>query len=281
MAGVLMVEAEAEEDEENNEKDNPVVHIPPSLNQLCVPHKWQPISLDCLFAKTAKESLCARRASLSLYSKIEIICPLPLQLSGLALRVSVEGFFVVARNNTDFNCDLYWYFTSVELRQYMPLAVRKRWDTADVGVRLEAFVVAGCDTMNLLRTAPQKAAHAKGEIQDKIGEMLVEITGDPKAKMAYVHYEEDVVHNDLTTSLPVLRTLLNAIKSGTCKFVRLTPIKLKARKVQYEADIAEGKITGKQHNPRSDIGRKRKRVDEEEEEGDDELEDQAPLPLAT
>ncbi|KAJ7765983.1 hypothetical protein B0H14DRAFT_2243626, partial [Mycena olivaceomarginata] len=66
-------------------------------------------------------------------------------LSGLALRVGVEGFFVIVRSNTDFNSDPYWFFTSAELRHYMPLAIRKRWDTAEVGVKLEAFSVAGCD----------------------------------------------------------------------------------------------------------------------------------------
>ncbi|KAJ7865581.1 hypothetical protein B0H14DRAFT_2347875 [Mycena olivaceomarginata] len=69
-------------------------------------------------------------------------------LSGLALRVGVEGFFVIVRSNTDFNSDPYWFFTSAELRHYMPLAIRKRWDTAEVGVKLEAFSVAGCDAMS-------------------------------------------------------------------------------------------------------------------------------------
>jgi hypothetical protein len=66
----------------------------------------------------------------------------------IALRVSVEGMFVVVRNNSDFNVDPYWYFTSDELRHYMPLAVRKHWDTADVEVKLEAFALAGCDSMS-------------------------------------------------------------------------------------------------------------------------------------
>ncbi|KAJ7460530.1 hypothetical protein B0H11DRAFT_1688903, partial [Mycena galericulata] len=94
--------------------------------------------------------------------------------------------------------------------------------------------------------------------------------------MAYVNHQEDVIHRygvelvgwtpekfcnpiELTTSLPVLRKLLNAIKDGTCKFVRLTAAEVKARKAKYEEDIAAGRITGKQRNPRSDIGKKRKR----------------------
>ncbi|KAJ6565150.1 hypothetical protein DFH09DRAFT_875236, partial [Mycena vulgaris] len=66
-------------------------------------------------------------------------------LQALAYRVGVEGFFVVVRNSTDFHMPPYWYFTSPELERYMPLAVRKRWDTGEVGARIEAFSVAGCD----------------------------------------------------------------------------------------------------------------------------------------
>jgi hypothetical protein len=110
--------------------------------------------------------------------------------------------------------------------------------------------------------------------------------------MAYVH-KEDVIFkygvelvgwtpdkwcnpSELTTSLPVLRTLLNAIKDGTCKFVRIPPAELKARKAKYEQDLAAGLITGKQRKRRSDIGQKRKRAaadDGEEDESDNEHND--------
>ncbi|KAJ7801970.1 hypothetical protein B0H14DRAFT_2614847 [Mycena olivaceomarginata] len=205
------------------------------------------------------------------------------------LRVGVEGFFVVVRSNTDFNCEPYWFFTSNELKRYLPLAIRKRWDTAEVGVKLEAFALASCDTINLLRTAPQKAAHAKAEIRDGMDEKLVAITGDPNARMAYVNYEEDVVFkygvefigwtpdkwcnpSNLTSSLPVLRTLVNAIKNDQAKFVRLTPKQLKARREKYDEDIAAGRITGKQRNPRSDRDKKCKRAfGNKGDEGDEEL----------
>ncbi|KAJ7691230.1 hypothetical protein B0H14DRAFT_2652099 [Mycena olivaceomarginata] len=173
--------------------------------------------------------------------------------------------FVVVHNNSDFNVDPYWYFTSDELRHYMPLAVRKCWDTADVEVKLEAFALAGCDSMT-----PQKAAHAKGEIRDRINAKLVDITGNPNTQMAYVNYEEDIVHkygvemvgwtpdkwcnpSDLSSSLPLLHTLLNAIKADTCMFGWIAPATLCTRKEKYDADIAAGRIIGKQRNHRSDI----------------------------
>jgi hypothetical protein len=95
--------------------------------------------------------------------------------------------------------------------------------------------------------------------------------------MQYVNYKEDIEHrygieligwtpdkwcnpSKLTSSLPVLRTLLNALKSDECKFVAIPDTVLKARKAAYEADIAAGRIEGKHRNPRSDIGKKRSRA---------------------
>jgi hypothetical protein len=61
-------------------------------------------------------------------------------------------------------------------------------------------------------------------------------------------------------SIPVLCTLLNALKSDECKFVAIPDTVLKARKAAYEADIAAGRIEGKHRNPRSDNGKKRSRA---------------------
>jgi hypothetical protein len=71
-----------------------------------------------------------------------------LQIEGLSYRVGIQGFFCIVRDNPDFFMGPQWYFTSDALRQYMPLAVRRKWDTSDVGTRLEAFALAGCDTMS-------------------------------------------------------------------------------------------------------------------------------------
>ena len=110
-----------------------------------------------------------------------------------------------------------------------------------------------------MRTSKQKADHMKREIREKISEMLgasltlllsdttnmslrpfiVEITGNPNAVMQYVNYEEAIIQrygielkgwtydnfvnpSELSTSLPSLQKLLNAINTGDCKFVKLT-----------------------------------------------------------
>ncbi|KAJ7269468.1 hypothetical protein C8J57DRAFT_1066654, partial [Mycena rebaudengoi] len=67
---------------------------------------------------------------------------------GLSYRVGIEGFFCIVRNSPDFFMAPQWYFTSKELEWYMPIAVHRRWDTGETGTRLEAFAIAGCDTMS-------------------------------------------------------------------------------------------------------------------------------------
>ncbi|KAJ7175578.1 hypothetical protein C8R46DRAFT_891064 [Mycena filopes] len=67
---------------------------------------------------------------------------------GLTQRIGVEGFFCVVRNNVEFKAAPEWYFTSKELETYMEIATRKRWVTGEVGMKLEAFAIAGCDTVS-------------------------------------------------------------------------------------------------------------------------------------
>jgi hypothetical protein len=68
-----------------------------------------------------------------------------LKLNGLNKRVGVEGFFCVVRSATNFHIAPQWYFTSTELRDYMQFAVRRQWDLGEVGAKIEAFAIAGCD----------------------------------------------------------------------------------------------------------------------------------------
>ena len=69
-------------------------------------------------------------------------------MTGLNLRVGVEGFFCIVRNMPEYHMRPHWYFSSQELEQYMQVAVWKKWDTSEVGTRLEAFAVAGCSVVS-------------------------------------------------------------------------------------------------------------------------------------
>ncbi|KAJ6521708.1 hypothetical protein B0H19DRAFT_1043656 [Mycena capillaripes] len=66
-------------------------------------------------------------------------------LSALSQRAGVKAFFCIVRNNVQFKMEPEWYFTSRELEQYMEIATRKKWVTGEVGMKLEAFAIAGCD----------------------------------------------------------------------------------------------------------------------------------------
>ncbi|KAJ7732774.1 hypothetical protein DFH07DRAFT_696399, partial [Mycena maculata] len=77
-----------------------------------------------------------------------IVRNIKLLMVGLGTRVGVEGFFCIVRNSTDFHIQPQWFFTSRELEQYMPIATRRKWSTVEVGTKVEAFCVAGCDVVN-------------------------------------------------------------------------------------------------------------------------------------
>jgi hypothetical protein len=71
-------------------------------------------------------------------------------MTGLTYRVGVEGFFCIVRNSPEYHMKPYWYFTSPALEDYMKIAVCRRWDTSEVGTKIEAFAVAGCDVVSEL-----------------------------------------------------------------------------------------------------------------------------------
>ncbi|KAJ6456853.1 hypothetical protein C8R45DRAFT_844596 [Mycena sanguinolenta] len=76
---------------------------------------------------------------------------------GLSYRVGIEGFFCIVRNTPDFFMGPQWYFTSDAFRQYMPLAVRRKWDIYIIKSLTE-----------LLRTNSQKISFLKADIRDRI-----------------------------------------------------------------------------------------------------------------
>jgi hypothetical protein len=112
--------------------------------------------------------------------------------------------------------------------------------------------------------------------------------------MKYVDYEELVVikygiklqgwtfdkfacPSSLSTSLPGLRKLLNAINNGECKFVKLSPLEVKKLREEREKQIEDGAITVKARKTRKDLGTKRPRtkgkkkaaeVDNDSDDGD-------------
>ena len=81
-------------------------------------------------------------------------------------------------------------------------------------------------------------------------------------------YEKLVNPSELSTSLPGLRTLLEAINTGSCKFIKLTQDQLKQRREEHQKAIEDGSLPApKTRKPRKDRGTKRKRTDDDKENG--------------
>lgn len=150
----------------------------------------------------------------------------------------------------------------------------------------------------MLRTSKAKSDYIKGQIRDSIIDMLgkfmyrirlfinspnlVKITGNTNAKMQYLKYHQEIVMrysvmlvgwshptfanpSDLSTSLVPLQTLLDDIKSGKCKFVKLTAAERKAEDDKYHKKVQNGEIVLAERAIRKDKGTKRKRADSEAE----------------
>ena len=92
------------------------------------------------------------------------------------------------RNTPTYHIQPQWFFTCDGLEKYMKIATKK-WSTHDVGTKVEAFAIAGCDPISkyiqpsshdlihiyyadLLTSSKKKADHLKAEIRNKITEML-------------------------------------------------------------------------------------------------------------
>ncbi|KAF7292671.1 hypothetical protein MIND_01165300 [Mycena indigotica] len=206
-------------------------------------------------------------------------------ITALARRVGLDAFFCLFRNNPDFAMEPYWWFSNKAVEEYMPIATRKTWNTGEVGFKLEAFAIAGCDALNLLRTSKQKSDWLKAEIRILIKEKLVAITGNPDAEIAYRWFEEDVVQrydividgwcgipfdnpSAASTSLAKLRETVDGLRSGTIVFRKLTLAEAAERRKKWEADVAAGLVSAKSQKERSDKGVPRKRKHAEMAEGE-------------
>jgi hypothetical protein len=125
----------------------------------------------------------------------------------------------------------------------------------------------------------------------------VEITGNERAVMQYVNHDELIQKYGvelqgwtfekfvnpslLSTSLPGLRRLLDAINNKDCKFIKLSPLEVKKRREELQKKQNEGIVPVKTRKPRKDRGTKRPRskgkkqaVELEGDDDDDEEQDE-------
>jgi hypothetical protein len=127
--------------------------------------------------------------------------------------------------------------------------------------------------------------------------LIVEVSKVPDVRLSWTWWEEDVVQrygvvldgwtagrtpgdnptdpSNLSTSQTVIRTLLEAIRTGACVFRKLGTVEAAERKAKWDADVAAGQKIAKHRAPRCDAGHARKRgrdEDEGQEEENDEHE---------
>ncbi|KAH9918798.1 uncharacterized protein B0H18DRAFT_1122874 [Fomitopsis serialis] len=201
--------------------------------------------------------LSARSRLLDFNATVNLIICL---FKGLKARVGVEGFFCLVRSSTKYNVSPHLWFSSAQLGKYLRLNI-KGFDLEKIGLLAEAFVVAGCDWMTFLHTSKDQANFLKTDIRDMVHTALVNITGNPKIIMNYKSFEHEIVikygidiegwtpgkdrfinPSDLSDSLPLLRTLHEALESGTCKFIRLSAEQVSARRKAYDARVNAGEV---------------------------------------
>ncbi|KAK1217087.1 hypothetical protein PQX77_020271 [Marasmius sp. AFHP31] len=201
---------------------------------------------------------------------------------GLQNRIGVDVVLLVVRNRTDGVMDSYWYFSRQEIAEYMPIAIKPKWNLETVGAKVEAFCVAGCDTSKLYRTSGARARALKQEIRALLTANLAEVSGRPNPK---VHYEDIdqmltrkegiVIENwpypqfrnlsNISTALPPLFELRDKIRSGHIHFRKMS-------KEEHEQWIENEDKGPKARKPRCDAGVKRKKGDHDlDEDEDDEM----------
>ena len=90
-------------------------------------------------------------------------------------------------------------------------------------------------------------------------------------------YEKFVNPSELSTLLPGLQQLLDAINNGSCKFIKLSPLQLIERHQALQKSISDGSVPAPQgRKPCKDRGTKR--TMENESSGGSDVENQQPKP---
>jgi len=113
------------------------------------------------------------------------------------------------------------------------------------------------------------------------------ITRISKITMHYVKYEDAIVQRHSVkligwtcsrfinpadiNSVPEIRVLRDALRSGACRWIRISPQELQHHTAEVDAWHQQGEVIGKKRKERSDKGTKRKRrttTDENNQDGE-------------
>ncbi|TFY50860.1 hypothetical protein EVJ58_g10858, partial [Rhodofomes roseus] len=182
----------------------------------------------------------------------------------LKIMCGIDAVSLIVQNEATFHFNPMWFYTDQAIRGFLAM-YKKGGMKRESGQWSRALYWHSA----IFATSKLKAKQLKVQIQDKLHELLVAITKDSKAQMQYKNFERDivVVHgidikgwthpkwdspSKLSTSLPPLQTLLDALNSGTCHFFCLSPEELTKRKAVYHCRVESGEVAPQK--TRSDAG---------------------------
>ncbi|KAL0567612.1 hypothetical protein V5O48_014377 [Marasmius crinis-equi] len=214
-------------------------------------------------------------------------------LQALKLGVSIEAMVLMTRNRLEAFMKPKWFMTDPHIHGFMKFLLRG-WDPAFVGIRFEAFAVAGCDVIKVLKSQKDQAEQLKKWTVELVQIALDEACGTKNQKMHYVDFDKQITVNHKLViegwpkgiifqcpssfggSLEPLYWVYNAWQDGVICFRKLSDAEFREWEEKRAADIESGEVVVKQRKKRSDAGvsRKGKGKQPPAEDEEEDVEDQ-------
>ncbi|KAJ8092021.1 hypothetical protein AAF712_009492 [Marasmius tenuissimus] len=234
-------------------------------------------------------------------------------LQGMKTRVGTEAVVLVVKNRPEDFMLPKWIVTDKRLMEYLQILVRG-WNPVFIGQKVEAFAVAGCDIARVCKNQKEHAELLKKSITRLVQDALDEACSGTNVAMQYERFDTSitarygVVIEGWPSELPFQKAgafhgdvnkliqVNEAWKSGAARFRKLTAEEFSAWKTARAQGLEDGSIKPKERKKRSDAGTKKgsrkgkettwdgdsdesdKEDPEEEEGGNDEAEQESPIP---
>ncbi|KAG2032716.1 hypothetical protein BDR03DRAFT_835929, partial [Suillus americanus] len=160
------------------------------------------------------------------------------ELDALKQRVGVEAIVFMVRGVSDFAMAPKAFFSSAAAEQFVRLYLRK--DIAQLATEFESTILANGVILSLLL------------VSLALTQFTGELTGDAKASVEFMHYEDCVVQrylvklvgwnhpqwvnpSDLKGGIDALEKVAEALSKGTCRFVKITQDEVEERQRRIAA----------------------------------------------
>ncbi|KAH7918192.1 hypothetical protein BV22DRAFT_1024987 [Leucogyrophana mollusca] len=194
-----------------------------------------------------------------------------LQLNSLNSHTGVESILFITHGSTDLPLRPIGFATH-GVKEFMPTVMGM--DTQDSITKMEGFAVQGIKG-RAAKNHQQRVSEVRGKIHKEIVSQLEIIMGQPKVKMHWKYYWQNVVKvyqvqivgwpdnspfanlSDVSSALPDLQSLLRKWKSGVIHWEKVSDEELKRLTVECHQRLENGEIEDPRHCTRSDKGKTR------------------------